>query len=335
MSASDESLPHRRPQTLYDAGREPRPVTTPPSPDREPVFPMRVVTRMTGLSADVVRAWERRYGAIEPGRTDGNARRYSHADIARLTRLRDAVSQGHSIGEVSRLSNEALDALADRQRELERPAGTTIGDMRDRYLEAISRFDLPAADAMLSRAAQLSGPRETALDVVLPLMREVGDRWHRKDLSVAEEHAATAQMRALLATLLRTTTLPAGAPRIVAGAPEGHHHEIGAMVAALLAAERGVLPLYLGPNVPFRELGVAAKAGRADVVVVSLARGPADAAEARRERRELTRLCAEVEVWVGCPPGHPAAKAEGVRAFHDFAPFEAALAHRFYRAEAG
>ena len=123
MSASDESLPHRRPQTLYDAGREPRPVTTPPSPDREPVFPMRVVTRMTGLSADVVRAWERRYGAIEPGRTDGNARRYSHADIARLTRLRDAVSQGHSIGEVSRLSNEALDALADRQRELERPAG--------------------------------------------------------------------------------------------------------------------------------------------------------------------------------------------------------------------
>lgn len=292
----------------------------------EALYPMRVVTRLTGLSPDVVRAWERRYGAIAPARTDGNARRYSHAALVRLGRLKDAVAAGHAISAVAQLSDEALASLIEKKGEAAEP--TASDDLRSRYLEVVSRFDLATAEAMLARAAQLVTPREVALELVAPILREVGDRWHAGELSVAEEHAVTAQARALMATLLRTTSTPRGAPRVLFATPEGHHHEVGAMVAALIAAERGVQPIYIGADVPWAELAPAARAARASVVVLSMVLRPS-AAAARRERKELSRLAAQVELWIGTSDGHPLARIEGARVFHDYAPFESALAHRF------
>lgn len=292
----------------------------------EALYPMRVVTRLTGLSPDVVRAWERRYAAIAPARTGGNARRYSHAALVRLGRLKDAVEAGHAISAVAHLSDEALVALVEKQGEAAQQIASD--DLRSRYLEVVSRFDLSAAEAMLARAAQLVTPREVALELVAPILREVGDRWHAGELSVAEEHAVTAQARALMATLLRTTSTPRGAPRALFATPQGHHHEVGAMVAALLAAERGVQPIYIGADVPWAELVPAARAAHAGVVVLSMVLRPTAAAE-RRERTELSRLATQVELWIGAPDSHPAARIEGARVFHDYAPFESALAHRF------
>ncbi len=286
-------------------------------------FPMRVVTRMTGLSADVVRVWERRYGAITPARTEGNARRYSSVDIARLTSLRDAIAAGHSIGAIANLADARLRSLADPSEPV-----TQTRAVYEPYLEAMSRLDLPRGEAILTRASQLLGPRDMVLELVLPLLREVGHRWHAGILTVAEEHAVSAQVRGHLATLLRTTTLPAGAPRVMFATPPGHRHEMGALMAAVLASTRGVSPIYLGADVPFDELAAACERSRASLVVLSLLINLEDPLEVRRETRAIEKLARERDVWIGAPEGHPALRASGVRPMTDFLVFEAALTHR-------
>ncbi|MBX7197635.1 MAG: MerR family transcriptional regulator [Sandaracinaceae bacterium] len=295
----------------------------------ERTFPMRVVTRMTGLTADVVRVWERRYGAITPDRTEGNARRYSAADIERLTRLRDAIAQGHTIGAIATLSDARLRALAQpAQEEPERPALSP-------YLEAIAVLDLPRAEAVLSRASQLLGPRRLVLELVLPLLKEVGDRWHAGSLGVAQEHAVSAQIAAHLGTLLRTAVLPSGAPRVVFATPPGHHHELGAQMAAVLATTHGVSPVFLGADVPFDELLSACERARAGVVALSILVEKSEPLERRRELKGLELLARSVEVWVGAPAGHPSLEAAGVRPMRDFFALEAALTRRHGSASAG
>ena len=301
----------------------PRSSDRPPSGTSSRTFPMRVVTRMTGLSADVVRVWERRYAAITPDRTDGNARRYSAGDIERLTCLRDAIAAGHSIGAIAKLPDAALRALAQPAN-----AASVTSPTLEPYLDAIERLDMPRAEAILARASQLLGPRQVVLELVLPLLRAVGDRWHAGDMSVAQEHAVSAQVRAHLATLIRTMVLPAGAPRMVFATPAGHRHEMGAQMAAVLAAARGVSPVYLGPDVPFEELAVACERARAQVLVLSMLVQKSDPLERRRELKGLESLTEEVEVWVGAPAGHPALGVKGVRPMTDFLAFEAALTHR-------
>jgi DNA-binding transcriptional MerR regulator len=271
----------------------------------------------------VVRVWERRYGAITPARTEGNARRYSSHDIERLTRLRDAIAAGHSIGEIANLADARLTALA-----ASRDPVTETRPIFVPYLEAISELDLPRAEALLARASQLLGPRAMVLDLIVPLLREVGERWTAGNLTVAEEHAVTAQIRSHLAILLRTTVLPAGAPRVVFATPPGHRHELGAMMAAVLASARGVSPIYLGADVPFEEVEGACVRSRAAIAVLSLLFVHESAVDRQRELRATEKLAQHVETWIGAPPGHPLLRAVGIRPMSDYGAFEAALTHR-------
>src|ERR1700753_4069767 len=102
------------------------------------------VTRLTGLSADVVRVWERRYGAIRPVRSEAGTRLYSDADVARLRRLRQAVEKGHSIGQAARLSEDELDRIVDEE-QAAGDAPSPYAKVRERFLDAISRMDWATA----------------------------------------------------------------------------------------------------------------------------------------------------------------------------------------------
>ena len=115
---------------------------------------MRVVSRRTGLSADLIRAWEKRYQAITPDRTDGNARRYSHAEIQRLELLRDVVALGHTISDVAALPNETLAALLSE--EAPSAQDTATEETLAAYVAAIEAWDLRESQSILSRAASLT-----------------------------------------------------------------------------------------------------------------------------------------------------------------------------------
>lgn len=308
-------------------GRDVRRIEKPiPAPEAAAAIPMRVVTRLTGLSADTVRVWERRHRAIVPVRTEGNARRYTELEVRRLKLLREAVARGHSIGEVARLRDDELLALGlPDASELD---ADPVSVARRDYFTAVERLDQAAGAGVLAAAAARLSPRSLALDLVVPMMREVGERWHEGALTVAQEHFATQQVRSLVLSLARSLDIDGGAPRVVFAAPETHLHDMGLVVGSLLSAARGVQPILLGADLPLAELGAAARRARAAVVVVAVARDLRDD-EKRTLPVRLRKLASELELWIGAPPDHLVARTPGARVLSSFEQLDTALAARF------
>ena len=259
-------------------------------------FPMKVVSQLTGLPPDTIRAWERRYGAITPDRTAGSHRLYSQAEVDRLRLLRQLTEAGHGIGQVARLSEAELRALTGPPPEA--PAREAAG-VPERVLALVERYDHLAADRELSRVAALLPPRQVVLEVAWPLLREVGDRWCDGRLSVGQEHLVTSLVRSLLGTLLRLAVPPAGGPPLLLTTLSGERHELGVLMVALLAASRGVPVCYLGPDTPVAEIATAAARTQASVVGVSLVL-VSDPAAATATLRELAVALGPGRVlWLG------------------------------------
>ncbi len=259
--------------------------------------PMGVVVQRTGLTAHVLRAWERRYGAVEPGRTEGGQRLYSDADVLRLRLLRRATEGGRSIGSVAELPMEALVSLVGEDAEAAGPrrVGPTVGapGTRELYLReclmAADRLDAQALRATLMRAVvRLSAPVFLA-EVVAPLLERVGELWAAGQLRPAQEHVVSTAVRQVLDWLLSRYEAPADAPLLVAGTPSGELHEFGAMLAAVVAADAGWRVLYLGPSLPASEIAGAAERAEATVVAVSVVDGEAGDVERAGEELEALR----------------------------------------------
>ncbi len=229
---------------------------------------------MTGLSADVVRVWERRYQAISPQRSDGGSRLYSDAEIARLRRLRQAVELGHAIGQVAKLPDSELENLSGKHRATFAIASQDATDphaiTRERFLEAIARMDVVAADEEINRAATLYPPRVMVKNIVVPLLAEIGDRWAHRDFGVAQEHVATNLIRNLLSSLFRLYPPDEAADTIVLATPAEERHEFGILIAALIAATRGWRVVYLGADLPALEIVRTVKLTKARVLLLSV-----------------------------------------------------------------
>jgi methanogenic corrinoid protein MtbC1 len=304
------------------------------------LYPMRVATRMTGLSSHTIRVWERRYGAVVPHRTEGNTRRYSPEDVKKLQLLRQARDQGYPIGEIAGLTIGRLEEMVRRERVVDRspegpPTESTdpYAHIRAQYLDRITTFDYYPALETLARAAALLPTAEFVFEILLPILRETGDRWESGSFSVAHEHAVSAQVRGLLDSLLRLASPQPGAPRVVLATPAGHQHEFGVMAAAYLAVARGLEPVYLGPDVPGTDLEQAITISRAGLILLAVEKAM-DAGEARRFDALLVKLTMHCDVWVGLPGDHDArGRVDGVRYFHRFEDLDLALTERAVRAE--
>jgi len=250
-----------------------------------PKYKIGAVSRLTGLSADVVRVWERRYKAITPQRTDGGSRLYSDTDIARLRGLRLAVEMGHSIGQIAKLPDDELETLAAKHRAnfaagiqagqaVRQATGQDADDpyeiVRERFLDAIGRMDVVSADEEIYRAATLYPPRVIVKNIVSPLLQEIGDRWTHRDFGIAHEHVATNLIRNMLSSLFRLYPPDEAADAIVLATPLGERHEFGVLIGALIAATRGWRVIYLGTDLPAQEIIRTAKLTRARVLVLSV-----------------------------------------------------------------
>lgn len=302
-------------------------------------YPMRVVKRLTGVSPDTIRAWERRHGAVEPARSSGKTRYFSDDDVRRLILLRQAVERGHRIGNIAELSEQELTELVDQEAQLGslgddgslvdvEPPEIRYGAIRKQYVASILRFDVARASDLLCRSATLLDRNAFLYQVVMPTLREIGERWEAGKLSPAHEHLVSAQVRGLLDTLLRQHAPLPGAPKVVVTTPPDEHHELGAAVGALLSASRGFSTIYLGPNLPEEDIRLAVEESRADLLVLGVERGMRPR-EVARLSELLEHLSSHVEVWVGIPEDHPAYGRVGqVRYFMRFEDFDAALLER-------
>jgi MerR family transcriptional regulator, light-induced transcriptional regulator len=270
----------------------------------EPTYPLRSAARLTGLSAEVLRAWERRHQAVEPLRTPGGTRRYRASDLERLRLLKDAVDAGHRIGRLAGLSNSELERLGSAP-------GATGSSSLGEIFAAIDALDAAELQRLLSIHLSTLGLLRFVREVALPLVREVGERWAAQRLGIASEHLATAALRSMLGSALQPGATALRGSRIVFATLSGERHELGLLMAALTALGAGGNPIYLGAEVPVEELLAAVERSGAAVLALSFVTSPP--AEVARSLAALRAgLPADVHLWIGGSSAAQVARPQGV-----------------------
>jgi methylmalonyl-CoA mutase cobalamin-binding subunit len=266
---------------------------------------MRFVAQRTGLTPDVLRAWERRYKAVAPVRSPGGQRHYSTADLERLTLLARAADGGRQIGQLVPLTNDALASLieGDERRASSRRAEFSdvpaVESFLSTALVAVEEFDAFRLEQTL-RSAVLRLPADAVLDQVIgPLLFTIGSLWHQGLLRPANEHLASATIRRVLVWMTEQSAPESGAPVIVVATPISQVHELGAMLAATTAAGNGWRVVYLGANLPADELARAVKHARADAIALSIVYPENDPAIDGELRALRAAIPAEIPIVIG------------------------------------
>lgn len=246
---------------------------------------MKAVARRTGLSAHVIRIWEKRYGAVEPERTGTNRRLYSDEEVERLALLRDITLAGHSIGAVAALPTDKLRLLA--QEAHGRPAGeagtnghataarpgavaSPASVLLEQCLTAVKALDARGLDDTLRRGEVELGAQGLLQRVIAPLAQAIGELWREGAITAAHEHFASAILRTFLGHAAKPFADAEGAPVLVVATPSGQLHELGALLVGAAAVNLGWRVTYLGAALPAAEIAGAARQNRARAVALSL-----------------------------------------------------------------
>jgi len=281
----------------------------------EATYPLRTAARLTGLSPELLRAWERRHGVVTPVRTAGGTRRYSASDLERLRLVKAAVDAGNRIGQVAQLE------LAELKRRSEPTAERRADTQLDDILAALTALDGGACQRLLSLQLSALGPARFAREVAVPLVYEIGERWAKLELGIAQEHLGSGLLRTLLGSALLPTATSLLAPRVVFATPTGERHELGLLMAALTALGAGANPIYLGVELPVEDLLAAVTQTDAAALALSLVTIPrSDAVRIIEALR--SGLADEVQMWIGGSGARELATPPGVEQIETLDDFE-------------
>src|SRR5580704_6010837 len=237
------------------------------TPESSPLLRIGELSRRLGVSDHVLRAWEGRYGLLQPVRSAGGFRLYSEADALRVRRMQAHLADGLSAAEAAR-AVLGQDSRADGWAAGTDRVPTTEGELSGALRQALDAFDEPAAQAVLDRLLSDLSLTAVLRDVVLPYLTELGERWERGTASVAQEHFATNVIRGRLAGLARDWGNGHG-PRAVLACPPGELHDLALMVFGIVLHRSGWRIDYLGTNTPVEELTRTVDARHPDLVVVA------------------------------------------------------------------
>ena len=268
----------------------------PPGPS--PRYPIRAVARLTGLSLDTLRAWERRYRAVTPVR-DERGRLYSGADVKRLQLLAAAVALGHAIGRLAELTDAELETMiAVPAGRVARGRRGEAADVRT-LLDALHAFDAAGVERELDRLSLALKPRDLVHRVIFPFLKEVGDEVHAERLNIAQEHLLSGAVRNLLGAMVRMYSRNEVTRRLLFATPSGERHEFGVLAAAMLAAAGGLGVVYLGADVPARLIVDSAARSGVDVVVLGIIYSGSTRELRRQVDYIVDHLPGRLELWVG------------------------------------
>lgn len=235
---------------------------------------IKFAARKTGLSPHVIRVWEKRYDAVSPNRTDTNRRRYSDAEIERLSLLRAATLAGHSIGNVAQLPTEKLrELLKDSPiQAVTMPLGEdlTVATMIGDAVTAVLDSNAPKLEEILSRAAVQLGNHGLLERMITPLAHRIGELWQNGSITAAHEHFASATIRNFLIRHSKPYAISGATPTIVVATPAGQLHELGAVMVAAAANDMGWRVIYLGTSLPALEIAGAVVRNQARALALSI-----------------------------------------------------------------
>lgn len=266
---------------------------------------IRVVSARTGIPADTLRIWERRYGVPRPARREGGSRVYTEDDIARLQAMAAAVAVGLRPGDVARLRVDELVALVRAtQRDAGPPKPATAVDVRgeDALEAAITKLrtdDVVGLRALFRATAVTFGPRRFVTDFAHPLAVRVGELWAGGELDVRHEHLASASLSTQLRLLLGAFEEAEQPPVVVLTTLPGEPHTLGLEMISVYLAARSASPRMLGPDTPPEQIAEAARALRADVAGIAVSPVADALSTSEHARRLFDLLPPSCELWVG------------------------------------
>ena len=213
--------------------------------------------RRVGVSPELLRAWEARYGLLEPIRSDGGFRLYTAQDAERVARMKRGLDEGLSAAEAARR------ALAQA-----RPGEGLLDDAHDRLLSAVRAYDEAALHDVLDEGFAGFALETVLRKLILPTLREVGEEWERGELEIGQEHFASNLVRERLLSLARLWGR-GGGPLAILACPPGERHDLGLIAFGLLLRTYGWRIIFLGADTPLSTVGEAAATTKPRLVVVA------------------------------------------------------------------
>jgi len=247
-----------------------------------PAFNLKVVLKETGIAADTLRAWERRYGLPMPQRSAGGHRLYSQRDIETIKWLMKRQADGLSISRAVDLWNEHIASGSDPLGGFAPSAlisaatvpgqyqavDTTLDTLRAQWVEACMNFNESGAEQILNQAFSIFPVEAVCIEVLQKGMFEVGELWYENRSSVQQEHFASGLAIRRLDSLLSASPAPTRSQSIIVGCPPNEWHTFTPLLLALLLRRRGFNVVYLGANVPVQQFTEAIQNAKADLVVL-------------------------------------------------------------------
>jgi methanogenic corrinoid protein MtbC1 len=242
---------------------------------RDPIFNLKAVVEATGVTADALRAWERRYGLPQPARTEADHRIYSRRDIDIVKWLVARQEEGLRIGRAVELWRSLKEEGQDPLRRMPlpsesaaMPAGNKTADLRDQWISACLAFDDRRAERILTQSFGLFPPEVVVLEIIRAGIAEIGRRWYESDATVQQEHFASRLAMRRLETLIISAPGPTRRGRILIACPSEEEHVIGPSILALLLRRAGWDVIYLGADVPLKEMEKTVNATKPDLVIL-------------------------------------------------------------------
>ena len=245
-----------------------------------PTYNIKVVLNQTGIAADTLRAWERRYGLPTPQRTPGGHRLYSERDIETIKWLLAKQEEGLSISRAVDMWNEQIDSGADPlagtvSKSLVSPLAipsaapeSTLASLRADWVSACSDFDEVTAEQILNQAFSLFPIEAVCTELIQKGMSDIGSLWYENKLSVQQEHFASSLAMRRLDALLSAAPAPTRKETILVGCPAGEWHTFTPLLISLFLRRRGYKVIYLGANVPADRFVETVKGTKADLVLL-------------------------------------------------------------------
>jgi MerR family transcriptional regulator, light-induced transcriptional regulator len=245
-----------------------------------PTYNIKVVLNKTGIAADTLRAWERRYGLPVPQRTAGGHRLYSEYDIETIRWLLARQDEGLSISRAVDLWNEQIASGSDPLAGVSSSASSsplaippaapdsTLSTMRADWIQACQDFDEIAAEQILNQAFSLFPVEAVCMDLIQKGMADIGTLWYGNKLSVQQEHFASGLAMRRLDALLTAAPPPTRREIILVGCPADEWHTFTPLLISLLLRRRGYKVIYLGANVPASRFTETVKDTKADLVLL-------------------------------------------------------------------
>ncbi|NJN15135.1 MAG: MerR family transcriptional regulator [Oscillochloris sp.] len=235
----------------------------------KPRYNTKAVAQETGVPADTFRAWERRYGVPRPQRTEGGHRLYSERDIATIRWLRDRTAEGLTISQAIALMSDGSESNLSWLSTAVDTEPHTWERLNSRLYAALTDFDSTRAEQILGEAFALYPLEEVFLKLVQPVMTDIGEQWHNGKITVTAEHFATQFVRRKLSGLFNTYNITDGRGLVLVGCAPSEQHDLGALMLAVFLVRHGWQVIYLGPEVPQRDLIETVRQLQPDIVCMS------------------------------------------------------------------